>query len=69
MIKYFKHSFYAFVPFIAIIGCMGQLKPVGQVPLDLIDINFDIKVTSLYPEKYKSEKLENYFDIPVGEKT
>ncbi|WP_293743317.1 hypothetical protein [uncultured Pedobacter sp.] len=69
MIKYLKHSFYSFVPFIAIIGCMGQVKPVGQAPLDLIDINFDIKVTSLYPEKYKSEKLENYFDIPVGEKT
>jgi hypothetical protein len=69
MIKYLEHSFYAFVLSIAIIGCMGQVKPIGQAPLNLVDINLDIKVTSLYPEKYKSAKWENYFEIPVGEKT
>jgi len=48
---------------------MGQVKPIGQAPLNLIDISFDTKVQSLYPEKYKSAKWDDYYDIPVGDET
>ncbi|SDG51022.1 hypothetical protein SAMN05421827_107120 [Pedobacter terrae] len=69
MVKHFKHSFCTFLLSTAITGCMGQVKPIGQAPLNLIDINFNTPVTSLYPEKYKSEQWDNYFNIPVGDET
>ena len=48
---------------------MGQVKPIGQAPLNLLKFDFDTKITDLYPDKYKSEKWDNYYDIPVGEET
>lgn len=48
---------------------MDQVKPIGQAPLNLLKFDFDTKITDLYPDKYKSEKWDNYYDIPVGEET
>lgn len=48
---------------------MGQVKPIGQAPLNLLKFDFNTKITDLYPDKYKSEKWDNYYDIPVGEET
>ncbi|WP_138765842.1 hypothetical protein [Pedobacter xixiisoli] len=69
MIKHFKHSLCALALFTLISACMGQVKPIGQAPLDLLDIDFGTKITTLYPDKYKSEKWDDYYDIPVGDET
>ncbi|RZL52951.1 MAG: hypothetical protein EOO93_21675, partial [Pedobacter sp.] len=48
---------------------MGQVKPIGQAPLNLLKFDFDTKIKDLYPDKYKSEKWDDYYDLPVGEDT
>lgn len=48
---------------------MGQAKPIGQAPLNLLKFDFDTKITDLYPDKYKSQKWDDYYDLPVGEDT
>lgn len=50
-------------------ACKGQVKPIGQAPLDLLNVDFDTKITALYPDKYKSAKWDDYYDIPVGDDT
>ena len=69
MIKHFKAFVCAFAVATLISSCMGQVKPIGQAPLSLLDVDFSTKMSTLYPDKYKSKKWDNYYDIPVGEDT
>lgn len=68
MIKHLKHGF-AVTLLILISSCVGQVKPIGQAPLSLLDVDFGTQMSILYPDKYKSKKWDNYYDIPVGEDT
>ncbi len=58
---------YAFV--MTAFGCNAQVKPIGQAPLNLLNFNFETKIKTLYPDQYKSKKWDNYYDLPVGDKT
>lgn len=51
------------------VSCKGQTKPIGEKPLDLEEFNFDTKITTLFPDKYKSTKWENYYNIPSAMNT
>lgn len=69
MMKNIKYILCAFAFVTLITACMGQVKPIGQAPLNLLKFDFDTKIKDLYPDKYKSEKWDDYYDIPVGENT
>ena len=69
MMKNIKYILCAFAFVTLITACMGQVKPIGQAPLNLLKFDFDTKIKDLYPDKYKSEKWDDYYDLPVGENT
>jgi hypothetical protein len=69
MVNYFRAFLFAFAVATLISSCKGKVKPIGQAPLDLLDIDFGTKMSTLYPDKYKSKNWDNYYDIPVGEDT
>lgn len=43
------------------LGCQSQVKPIGEAILDLENFNFNTKISTLYPEKYKSEEYKNTY--------
>lgn len=69
MIKYFKSILCVLTAVTLISSCMGQVKPIGEAPLSLLDVDFGTKMSTLYPEKYKSKKWDDYYDIPVGDES
>lgn len=69
MMKNFKYILCAFAFVTLITACMGQVKPIGQAPLNLLKFDFDTKIKDLYPDKYKSKKWDDYYDMPVGDET
>lgn len=50
-------------------SCEGQVKPIGEAPLDLEKFSFNTKVNDLIPEKYKSKDYQDAYEIEInGEK-
>lgn len=46
-------------------SCDGQLKPIGEAPLNLEKFSFSTKVSALIPEKHKSKTYENVYEIEI----
>lgn len=44
-------------------SCYGQIKPIGEQPLNLESFNFDTKILDLYPEKNKSKDYNGFYEI------
>lgn len=47
-------------------SCEGQVKPIGEAPLDLENFSFNTKFADLIPEKYKSKTYENVYEIEIN---
>ena len=41
-----------------------QTKPIGESPLILDEFDFETKIATLYPDKYKSKDFSYVYDIP-----
>jgi hypothetical protein len=47
-------------------SCNGQQpKTLGEAPLNLKKINFDLNVIDFYPKKYILKNSSDYFEIPI----
>ena len=44
-------------------SCNSQTKPIGEATLDLSNFDFNVKITTLYPDKNKSKEYTNYYNI------
>lgn len=51
---------------ILLFSCHSQklTKPIGESPLILDDFDFDTRITTLYPDKYKSKDFSYVYEIP-----
>ncbi|MCD9855888.1 hypothetical protein LUD75_14275 [Epilithonimonas sp. JDS] len=64
MKKYINLLFTLFL--ITFTSCDGQVKPIGEAPLDLEKFSFTTKLSDLIPEKYKSKTYENVYEIEIN---
>lgn len=58
------HFLISVISVLVLISCNGQIKPIGEAPLDLTNFDFSTKITTLIPEKYKDKKFEVLYNIP-----
>lgn len=52
-----------FASILMFINCDGQVKPIGDAPLNLETFNFDTKISDLYPDKNKSKDYKDVYEI------
>lgn len=48
--------------------CNGQVKPIGEAPLNLEKFSFNTKVSDLIPEKYKSKEYQDAYIIEIKDR-
>ena len=44
-------------------SCNGQIKPIGEEPLELANFDFNTKFTTLLPDKNKSKNYDGYYEV------